>query len=210
MANGSESIVLGKVLGGTRALRRMTAQSYQSASKKGNVHAPAPSARASLVVRADVFPHLVMPVGPFVAALRSPVVEMMRNAPTRQDLGQSVGGAAVLPRTTAGHEPDVATGVLVEKPGITLVSHIVDRVIKVEVVVIHPVHRVPHVVDARERVAALHVVGMLEEGVGRVKGTERRAQGGDPDARRLALGVDKGENLARHVVIVLGLHPAAM
>ena len=34
-----------------------------------------------LVVRADVLPHLVMPVGPFVPALRAPVVQMMRNAP---------------------------------------------------------------------------------------------------------------------------------
>ena len=32
-----------------------------------------------LVVRADVLPHLVMPVGPFVPALRAPVVQMMRN-----------------------------------------------------------------------------------------------------------------------------------
>ena len=34
----------------------------------------------SLVVRADVFPHLVMPVGPFVPALRAPVVQMMSDA----------------------------------------------------------------------------------------------------------------------------------
>jgi hypothetical protein len=34
-----------------------------------------------LVVRADVFPHLVMPVGPFVSALRGPVIEMMWNPP---------------------------------------------------------------------------------------------------------------------------------
>src|SRR5437763_2214882 len=34
-----------------------------------------------LEVRADVFPHLMMPVGPFVPALRAPVVQMMRNAP---------------------------------------------------------------------------------------------------------------------------------
>ena len=105
-------------------------------------------ANSSLVVRADVFPHLVMPVGPFVPALRAPVVQMMSNAAIPEDLGHSVGRAAVLPRTTAGHEPDVATGVLVEKPRVTLVGHIVHRVIEVEVVVIHAVHRVPHVVDA--------------------------------------------------------------
>ena len=62
-----------------------------------------------------------------------------------------------------------------EIPGVTLVSYIVHRVIEVEVVVIHPVHGVAHVVDARERVTALHVVGMLEESVGRMIGTERCA-----------------------------------
>ena len=135
----------------------------------------AEQANASLIMRADVLPHLVMPVGPFVAALRAPVVQLMRNAAARQDLGHSVGRPAVLPRTTAGHEPDVATRVLMEKPGITLVRHIVDRVIEIEVVVVHPVHRIPHIVDARERVAALYVVRMLEESVGGVIGTERRA-----------------------------------
>src|SRR5438874_2698611 len=101
-----------------------------------------------LVVRADVFPHLVMPVRPFVPAFRAPVVQMMSNAAIPEDLGHSVGRPAVLPRSTAGHESDVATGVLVEKPRVTLVGHIVDRVIEVEVVVIHAVHRVAHVVDA--------------------------------------------------------------
>ena len=74
-------------------------------------------ANSSLVVRADVLPHLVMPVGPFVPALRTPVVQMMSNAAIPQDLGHSVGRSAVLPRTTAGHEPDVATAVLMENQG---------------------------------------------------------------------------------------------
>src|SRR6266498_5712494 len=95
-----------------------------------------------------------------------------------------------------------------EKPGITLVRHVVDRVIEVEVVVVHSVHRVPQIVDARERVAALHVVGMLEERVGRVIGTERCTQRGNPDAWRLALGVDEREDLVRYVGVVLRLHPA--
>src|SRR4029077_5171384 len=95
-------------------------------------------------------------------------------------------------------------------PGVTLVSYIVHWVIEVEVVVIHAVHRVAHVVDARERVAALHVVGMLEESVGRVIGTERRTQRGNPDARSLALGVDKRENFVSHIGVVLRLHPAPM
>ena len=78
-----------------------------------------------------------------MAAFWAPVVQMMRDAAILEHLGHSVGRAAVLPRATAGREVDVATPVLVEKPGITLVRHIVDRVIEVEVVVVHPVHRIP-------------------------------------------------------------------
>src|SRR5215470_18950930 len=89
-----------------------------------------------LILRADVFPHLVMPIGPFVPALGAPVIQMMSNAAIPEDLGHSVGRPAVFPRTTAGHEPDVATRVLMEIPGVTLVGHIVDRVIEVEVIVV--------------------------------------------------------------------------
>src|SRR6516225_11773964 len=109
-------------------------------------------ANSFLVVRSYVFPHLVMPIRPFVPALRAPVVEMMRNPAIPEDLRHSIGRPAVLPRTAAGHEPDVATRVLMEKPRITHVSHIVDRVIEIEVIVIHAVHRIPQVVHAGERV----------------------------------------------------------
>ena len=66
-----------------------------------------------LEMRAHVLPHLVMPVGPFVAAFRAPVVQMMRYAAALEHLRHSVGRSAVLPRTTAGREVDVATGVVV-------------------------------------------------------------------------------------------------
>src|SRR5436305_530668 len=105
-------------------------------------------ANNSLVVRPDVFPHLVMPVGPFVPALRAPVVQMMSYAAVPEDLGHSVGGPAVFPWTTPGHEVDIASRVLLEKPRLTMVRHVVHRVIDVEVVVIHSVHGVPHIVDA--------------------------------------------------------------
>src|SRR5262245_37993776 len=131
------------------------------------------SRTVSLVVLAHVFPHLVMPVGPFVPALWTPVVQMMSDAAVPEDLRQSVGRPAVLPRTTAGREPDVATRVLMEKPGVTHVSHIIDRVIEIEIVVVHTVHRIPQVVNAGECVTALHVIGMLEKSVGRMIGTER-------------------------------------
>src|SRR5436305_7503373 len=113
-----------------------------------------------------------MPVGPFVSALWAPVVQMMSNAAISEDLRHSVSGAAVLPWSRAGHEPDVATRVLMEKPRVTLVCHVVDRIIEVEVVVVHSVHRIPHVVDAGERIAAFHVVGMLEESIGCMIGTK--------------------------------------
>src|SRR6266481_9271106 len=48
---------------------------------------------------------------------------------------------------------------------------------------------------------------MLEEGVGCMIGTERCAQCGDSDARRLALGVDERENFICHIGVVLRLHP---
>jgi hypothetical protein len=145
-----------------------------------------------------------------VPALWAPVVQMMRNAAISEDLRHSVGRPAILPRTAAGYEVDVATRVLMEKPGVILVRHIVDRVVEVEIVVIHAVHGISQIVDARERVASLHVVGMLEESVGRVIGAERCTQRGDPDAGRLALGIDERENLVRHIVVVLRLQPAPM
>src|SRR5207237_6709578 len=84
-----------------------------------------------LEVRAHVFPHLVMPVGPFVPALRAPVVQMMSDAAILEHLGHSIGRRAVLPRATAGREVDVATPVLVQKPWVILVGHVVDRIIEV-------------------------------------------------------------------------------
>jgi len=101
-----------------------------------------------LVMGADVLPHLMMPVRPFVPTLRAPVVQMMRDPAAREHGGHLVGRPAVLPRTTAGREMDVATPVLVEKPGVILVGHVVDRVIEVEIVVVHSVHGIAQVVDA--------------------------------------------------------------
>ena len=79
---------------------------------------------------ADVFPHLVVPVGPFVSALRTPVVEMMSNSAAREHGGHLVGRAGHFPWATAGREVDVAAPILVEKPGVVLVGHIVERRLK--------------------------------------------------------------------------------
>lgn len=113
-----------------------------------------------------------MPVGPFVSALRAPVVEMMSNSAAREHGGHLVGRAGHFPRATAGREVDVATCQLLEKPRVVLVGHIIHGVIEVEIVVIHPVHGIAQIVNAGERVAALHPVGVLEEGVGGVVGAE--------------------------------------
>src|SRR5205814_4307577 len=85
---------------------------------------------ASLVVCSDVFPHLVMPVRPFVPTLRAPIVHMMSNAAIFEDLRHSVGRPAVLPRTTPVHEPDVPTSLLLLIEWVYLVSHVVIRFIE--------------------------------------------------------------------------------
>src|SRR5437764_13775853 len=103
----------------------------------------------------------------FVSAFRAPVVQMMRYAAALEHLGHAVSRPGHFPRATARREVDVATPVLVEKPGVVLVGHVVDRVIEVEVVVVHSVHRVAHVVNAGERVSALHAVEMRAVGVTR-------------------------------------------
>ena len=80
-------------------LTRCAVQSHRSCNANSNQGSSRPSKRSgsnrgaarsarrtkqeadgALVVRADVFPHLVMPVRPFVSALRAPVVQMMSNA----------------------------------------------------------------------------------------------------------------------------------
>src|ERR1044072_3025650 len=81
--------------------------------------------KSSLVMLADVFPHLVMPVRPFVSALWTPIVQMMIDAAVPQDLGHSVGRPAGLPWTTPGGEPDIAARVMIEEPWVVLVRHVV-------------------------------------------------------------------------------------
>ena len=46
----------------------------------GNFVCHAERGERFLIVCADVFPHLVMPIGPFVPALGTPVIQMMSNA----------------------------------------------------------------------------------------------------------------------------------
>src|SRR5688572_32179069 len=101
--------------------------------------------RLSLVMLAHVLPHLVMPIGPLVSAFRTPIVEMMSNPPAREHGGHLVGRAGHFPRATASREVDVTTPILLEMPRVVLVGHVVDRVIEIEIVVIHPVHRIAQI-----------------------------------------------------------------
>jgi alkylated DNA repair dioxygenase AlkB len=134
----------------------------------------------------------------------------MGNAAVLKNVRHSISRPAVLPWTTAGREVNVAARVLVKKPGIALVGHVIDRVIEVKVVVVHAVHGIPQVINTRERVAALHVVRVFKESIGSVIGAEGCAISGDGDAGRLALGIDEGKHFARDVIVILRLQPAAM
>jgi len=74
------------------------------------LHPTVPVKRGTVPVSeqpAHVGPHLVVPVGPVVAALRSPVVERVGDALAAQDVGEMVGGPAVLPRPAARDDVDV-------------------------------------------------------------------------------------------------------
>ncbi len=138
--------------------------------------------RIGLEQAGDVFAHLVLPVGPVVAALGAPIVERVADAFAGEDFGEAVGGAAVLPRACAGGDVDVAGGELSEEPRIAEVREIVHGIVEIEIVVVHAVHEVADVVDAGHREAALDHVGMLEERVGGVIRAERGSHGGNGDA----------------------------
>src|SRR5437763_16985190 len=75
------------------------------------------SYRRWLEVGTNVFPHLVVPIGPFVAAFRAPVVQVMSYARVPEHFGHSIGRAGHFPRAGAGGEVNVATRELVARPG---------------------------------------------------------------------------------------------
>src|ERR1700674_3783909 len=158
----------------------------------------------------DVFAHLVLPVGPVMAALGTPVVQVMVNAFAGEDFGEAVRGAAVFPRAGAGGDVDVARCKLAKVPGIVEIREIVDGVIEIKIVVVHAVREIFHVVDAGHGEAALDDVGMFEERVGGVIRAEGSAHGGNSDALRLAIVVDEGHDLFAEIGIEHGLDIAAM
>src|SRR6266404_2664830 len=157
----------------------------------------------------DVFPHHVLPIRPVVPAFRAPVIERMPDAFPAEDFGEAVRRAGVLPLPGAGGDMNVAGGKLLVHPGIAQVREVIDGIVKVKIVVVHPVHEILQVVDAGHREAALDDVGMLEERVGGVIRAEGHAHGRDGDLR-LAIAPDEGHDFFAQIRIENGLHVAAM
>src|ERR1700738_4949101 len=90
----------------------------------------------------DVFAHLVLPIRPVVAAFGAPVVQRMANAFGGEDFGEAVGGAGIFPLAGAGGDVNIAGGELAEEPGIAQVSEVVDGIVEIKIVVVHPVHEI--------------------------------------------------------------------
>ena len=144
-----------------------------------------------------------------MAALVAPIIHGVTDIFAVEDFGQAIGGAALFPLAGAGDEVDIAGGKLFVKPGIGKIGEVVDGIVEVEIVVVHAVHERAEIVDARHGEAALKDIGMTEEGVGGVIGAERRAHGGDGNAR-LAMIVDERNDFLGEVGIEYGLDVAAM
>jgi hypothetical protein len=172
--------------------------------------APQQVYRRGLEKPRHILAHLMLPIGPVVPALGTPVVQGMSDSLAGEDLGQPIGGAAVLPLTCAGADVDVARGELAQDPGIAQVREIIHRIVEIKIIVVHPIHEVPHVVYAGHREAALDHVGMLEQRVGRVIRAERCAHGGDSDPWALAIVPDERHDLFAKVGIENGLYITSM
>jgi len=104
---------------------------------------------------------------------------------------------------------DVAGIVLLEIPAIGEIGEVIDGIVEVEIVVVHPVHEISQIVDTGHSKATLEDVGMLEQGVGGVIGAEGSAHGGNGDLR-LAVIPDEGNDLFAEVGIENGLDIAAV
>ena len=186
----------------------------ESGTQEGTIYrAPTRKLRGGrgqeLVELRNVGAHLVLPVGPIVAALRTPVVHRVADVFAVEDFGESIGGAAMLPLAGAGNEMDIAGGELFVIPGVGEVGEVVDGIVEIKIVVVEAVHEGAEIVNTRHGEAAFENVGMTEEGVGGVIGAEGSAHSGDGDAG-LAVIVDEGDDFLSEVGIEDGLYIAAM
>src|SRR2546421_12874591 len=66
----------------------------------------------------DVFPHLVFPVRPIVAALRAPIVQRVADAFAGENFLEAVSRATVLPWTRTSTEGNGTGRDLAKKPGV--------------------------------------------------------------------------------------------
>jgi len=144
-----------------------------------------------------------------VPALGAPVVDGVANSFARKNLGEAIGRGTVFPRAGAGDEVDIAGSKLFVIPGIGEIGEVVDRIVEIEIVVVHPIHEISEVVNARHGEAALEDVGMLKEDVGGVISAEGRAHRGNRDAG-LAVVPDEGDDFLAQVGVENGLHVTAM
>jgi len=104
---------------------------------------------------------------------------------------------------------DVAGGKLLVIPGIGEIREVIDGIVEVEIVVVHPVHETLQIVDTRHGEATLEDIGMLEQGVGSVIRAERSAHSRNGNLR-LAMIPDEGNDLFTEVGIENGLDVTAV
>src|SRR5215211_6144188 len=96
--------------------------------------------RSGYLPAPQILPDHLLPIRPVVPSFRSPVVDRVADALAGEDTREGIARTAVLEGPGAGDQPDFAARQLVEIPAVVQVGHVVDRVLKVEVVVVQPVH----------------------------------------------------------------------
>ena len=144
-----------------------------------------------------------------MAAFGTPVVHGVANPFAGQHFGQAIGGGAIFPGTGASDEVDVAGVVLLEIPAIGEIGKVIDGIVEAKIVVVHPIHEIPEIVDTGHGKAMLEDIGMLEERVGGVIRAEGSAHGGNGDLRSAVIP-DEGNDLFAEVGIENGLNIAAV
>src|SRR5712664_592005 len=96
---------------------------------------------------------------------------------------------------------NVTTCNLVIEPGIAGVREVVDGIVEIKIVVVHPVHEIPQVIDAGHRKATFDDVGVLEEAVRSVVRAKRSTHRGDRNALCLTIVPNKWDDLFAQVRI---------
>src|SRR6266446_212935 len=134
----------------------------------------------------------------------------MANSLAGKNFREAVSRPAVFPLSRTGGDVNVAGGDLFVEPGIAHIGEVIDGVVEIEIVVVHAVHEIFHVVNAGHGKASLDDIGVLEKrirGMVRAKGSAHR---GDGDAGRLAVVPDEGNDFFAQIGIKNGLDVAAM